>query len=70
MGTGAESEHTPLLLIQLNGVVQCLEVTLTEAHVPPPLDDLEKQGSDLVLGEDLEQVTARVPVDLDRKSVV
>ncbi len=58
-------ENAPLLLIQLDGVVQSLEVSLPEAHVPPPLDDLEEQGADLVLAEDLQEVAGLVAVDLD-----
>ena len=59
------SEVAPLLLIHLDALKECLEVSSTEALVVVPLNDLDKDGRPVLegLGEDLEQVAVIVVID-------
>src|SRR6476469_8791720 len=58
---------SPRRLFPLDGLEQCPEVALAEAAGPLPLDDLVKHRRSVLdrLGEDLQQVSVRVPVHQD-----
>ena len=53
------------MLIHLDALKECLEVSSTEALVVVPLNDLDKDGRPVLegLGENLEQVTVIVVID-------
>src|SRR5271154_4827856 len=48
------------LLIELDGLEQCLEITFTKTVIALALNDFKKDRADCVLGEDLQQDPALV----------
>src|SRR5688572_33504242 len=58
-------QHAAAHLIELDRLEQRLEVALAEALVALPLDELEEDRPELVLGEDLQQQRPGLAVDED-----
>src|SRR5689334_16391339 len=64
-GTSASLQDPPSHLIKLNRFEQGFEIALSEPLIPLPLDELEEDRAELVLGEDLQEQHPGLAVDED-----
>src|SRR5574343_727008 len=64
-GLARSLEYAAPDLVQLDGLEQGLEVAVAKALVSLALDELEEDGAELVLAEDLKQQCVLLAVDQD-----